>query len=377
MEKSFNKFFNSIKTINETIKLLIEDEGIISTIPDSDIKKYKFTVVADGEEYENDKPNVGDSYMHLSEAKEIDPNAEVGGIVEVDAVDGSYGGLMEFFSGDGINREELEEMAVAGPKTYRVGGKVVRVTTKTVRGVKGAAKSALFLKKYFDRYGKKVGHSRCYCLKFVSDGNYIDTDTGDVDRDQYESDITDLIKPVQKEMLSKWDYCIDRYGDDIVKKDDRQETYEECVTIDSIWGEQKSIFDDIVSKLQSVMKVKGISIKKKKEDVKSDSSVVEKIVTNDEIVIKFSEPVVRENPSGPPPPTQELFDVGTFTFEILGSYKEKNNTVKLKKGGDKYIFSFDKSTIRQPQGGVVWVLNSDDSIQDKKGKWKGKIVNYR
>jgi hypothetical protein len=375
MDKSFNKFFNSIKTINETIKLLIEDEGIISTIPDSDIKTYKFTVVADGEEYENDKPDFGDSYMHLSEAKEIDPNAEVGGIVEVDAVEGSSGGLMEFFSGDGINREELEEMAVAGPKTYRVGGKVVRVTTKTVRGVNGAAKSALFLKKYFDRYGKKIGHSRCYCLKFVSD--YIDTDTGDVDRDQYKSDIMDLIKPVQKEMLSKWDYCIDRYGDDIVKKDDRQETFEECVTIDSIWAEQKSIFDDIVSKLQSVMKVKGINIKKKKKDVKSDSSVVEKIVTNDEIVIKFSEPVERENPNTPPPPKEELFDADTFTFEILGSYKEQNNTVKLKKGGNKYIFSFDKSTIRQPQSGIVWVLNSDDSIQDKKGKWKGKIVNYR
>lgn len=375
MEKSFYKFSNNIKTINETIKLLIEDEGIISTIPDSDIKTYKFTVVADGEEYENDKPDVGDSYIHLSEAKEIDPNAEVGGIVEVDAIEGSSGGLMEFFSGDGINREELEEIALAGPKTYRVGGKVVRVTTKTVRGVKGAAKSALFLKKYFDRYGKKVGHSRCYCLKFVSD--YIDTDTGDVDRDQYESDIMDLIKPVQKEMLSKWDYCIDRYGDDIEKKDDRQETYEECVTLDSIWAEQKSIFDDIVSKLQTVMKVKGINIKKKKEDVKSNSSVVEKIVTNDEIVIKFSEPVERENPNPPPPPNVELFDASTFTFEILGSYKEKNNTVKLKNGRNKYIFSFDKSTIRQPQSGLVWVLNSDDTIQEKKGKWKGKIVNYR
>jgi hypothetical protein len=125
------------------------------------------------------------------------------------------------------------------------------------------------------------------------------------------------------------------------------------------------------------MKVKGINIKKKKKDVKSDSSVVEKIVTNDEIVIKFSEPVERENPNTPPPPKEELFDADTFTFEILGSYKEQNNTVKLKKGGNKYIFSFDKSTIRQPQSGIVWVLNSDDSIQDKKGKWKGKIVNYR
>lgn len=371
MDKSFKNFSNSIKTINETIKLLVEDEGIIS-ISDSDIKTYKFTVVEDGVEYENDKPKVGDSYMNLSEAKEIDPNAKVGDVIEVDAIDGGADGLFEFFTEDGFNREELEEMAVAGPKTYRVAGKTVRVTTKSVRAVNGAAKSALFLKKFFDRYGKKIGHSRCYCLKLVSD--YVDTDTGDLDRDQYESELMVYIKPVQDEMLSKWDYCIDRYGNDISDKDDRQETYEECVTIDSIWEEQRSIFNDLTNKLQSVFKVKGIDIKKKKEDVKSDASVAEKIITNDKMDIKFSEPVTREDGGGG---TETLFNAMTYTFEILGSYKEKNNTIKLKNSGNKFVFSFEKSTIRQPQSGMVWVLNTDDTIQEEKGKWKGKIINYR
>ena len=278
MNKSFKNFFNSVKTINETIKLLVEDDGIIS-ISDSDIKVYKFTVVEDGAEYENDKPDVGDSYMHLSEAKEIDSNAEVGDVIEVEAIDGGADGLFEFFTEDGLNREELEEMAVAGPKTYRVGGKVIRVTGNTYRAVNKAAKSALFLKKFFDRYGKKIGHSRCYCLELVSD--YVDTNTGDLDRDQYKSELMVYIKPVQDEMLSKWDYCIDRYGNDIMYKDNRQETFEECVTINAIWKEQRSIFDELTSKLQSVFKVRGIDIKKKKEDVKSDASVVEKIITED------------------------------------------------------------------------------------------------
>ena len=373
MNKSFKNFFISVKTINETIKLLVEDDGIIS-ISDSDIKVYKFTVVEDGAEYENDKPDVGDSYMHLSEAKEIDSNAEVGDVIEVEAIDGGADGLFEFFTEDGLNREELEEMAVAGPKTYRVGGKVIRVTGNTYRAVNKAAKSALFLKKFFDRYGKKIGHSRCYCLELVSD--YVDTNTGDLDRDQYKSELMVYIKPVQDEMLSKWDYCIDRYGNDIMDKDNRQETFEECVTINAIWKEQRSIFDELTSKLQSVFKVRGIDIKKKKEDVKSDASVVEKIITNDEIELKFSEDVTRELPGGGG--NETLFtDASTYWFEILGSYKETNNTVKLKNGGQKYVFSFEKSIIRQPQSGMVWVLNADDTVQEEKGKWKGQIVNYR
>lgn len=369
----------SIEKINDTInQLLIENDGGIIVVPKGSSMKKKFTVVEDGDLPENkDKQN----YITLTDARDYKPDAEVGDEIEIEVLDFETTPLDEitdFFSSDDVSLDELKQITIGGPKTYRIGKKTLRVGPKAYKTVKKAASSVLMVKRYFNRYGKKIGHSKCYCVKLVKD--YVDMGTGKIDRNAYESDVSDYIQPVTEEFLAKWDYCVDRYGKYIEDKDPRQETIEECITLDDMWEESKSITQELASMLQKFFKVKGIDIKKDKKDnqVGSGNSASEKIALKDEISIKFTSNSEWEDDSSSPPTTRTIFSSGDdVEFDIVGTFKTKNDTVMLerKSDGKRYVLSFESAGVGKPQSGKLWRVKSDNTLYSGGSTWSGRI-NY-
>jgi hypothetical protein len=369
----------SIEEINDTInQLLLEDDGGIIVIPKGSSMKKKFTVVADGDLPENtDNQN----YITLTDARDYKPDAEVGDEIEIEVLDfenSTLDDITDFFSSDDVSLDKLKQITIGGPKTYKVGKRILRIGPKAYKTVKKAASSVLMVKRYFNRYGKKIGHSKCYCVKLVKE--YVDMGTGKIDRNAYESDVADYIQPVTEEFLAKWDYCVERYGKYIEDKDPRQETIEECITLDDMWEESKSITQELASMLQKFFKVKGIEIKKSKKDseIGSGNSASEKIALKDEVSIKFTADSEWEDDSLSPPRTRTIFSSGDdVLFDIVGTFKTKNDTVMLenKSDGKRYVLSFESAVVGKPQSGKLWRVKPDNTLYSGGSTWSGKI-NY-
>jgi hypothetical protein len=369
----------SIEKINDTInQLLLEDDSGVIVIPKGSAIKKKFTVVEDGDLPENTDTK---NFITLTDAKDYKPDVKVGDEIEIEVLDFENSPLDEitdFFSSDDVSSDELKQITIGGPKTYRFGRRILRVGPKAYKTVKTAANSVLMVKRYFNRYGKKIGHSKCYCVKLVKD--YVNVDTGKIERDYYEEDISDYIKPVAEEFLSKWDYCVDRYGKYIEDKDYRQETIKECISLDDMWEESKSITLELASMLQKFFKVKGIDIKKDKKDSHdgSENSASEKIALKDEISINFTSNSEWEDDSSTPSQTVILFSSGDdVEFDIVGTFKSKNDTVMLEKksGGKRYVLSFESASVGKPQSGKLWRVKSDNTLYSGGSTWSGRI-NY-
>jgi len=369
----------SIEKINDTInQLLLEDDSGVIVIPKGSAIKKKFTVVEDGDLPENTDTK---NFITLTDAKDYKPDVKVGDEIEIEVLDFENSPLDEitdFFSSDDVSSDELKQITIGGPKTYRFGRRILRVGPKAYKTVKTAANSVLMVKRYFNRYGKKIGHSKCYCVKLVKD--YVNVDTGKIERDYYEEDISDYIKPVAEEFLSKWDYCVDRYGKYIEDKDYRQETIKECISLDDMWEESKSITLELASMLQKFFKVKGIDIKKDKKDSHggSENSASEKIALKDEISINFTSNSEWEDDSSTPSQTVILFSSGdNVEFDIVGTFKSKNDTVMLEKksGGKRYVLSFESASVGKPQSGKLWRVKSDNTLYSGGSTWSGRI-NY-
>jgi hypothetical protein len=369
----------SIEKINDTInQLLLEDDSGVIVIPKGSAIKKKFTVVEDGDLPENTDTK---NFITLTDAKDYKPDVKVGDEIEIEVLDFENSPLDEitdFFSSDDVSSDELKQITIGGPKTYRFGRRILRVGPKAYKTVKTAANSVLMVKRYFNRYGKKIGHSKCYCVKLVKD--YVNVDTGKIERDYYEEDISDYIKPVAEEFLSKWDYCVDRYGKYIEDKDPRQETIKECISLDDMWEESKSITLELASMLQKFFKVKGIDIKKDKKDSHggSENSASEKIALKDEISINFTSNSEWEDDSSTPSRTVILFSSGdNVEFDIVGTFKSKNDTVMLEKkfGGKRYVLSFESASVGKPQSGKLWRVKSDNTLYSGGSTWSGRI-NY-
>jgi hypothetical protein len=147
-----------------------------------------------------------------------------------------------------------------------------------------------------------------------------------------------------------------------------------------MWEESKSITLELASMLQKFFKVKGIDIKKDKKDSHdgSENSASEKIALKDEISINFTSNSEWEDDSSTPSQTVILFSSGdNVEFDIVGTFKSKNDTVMLEKksGGKRYVLSFESASVGKPQSGKLWRVKSDNTLYSGGSTWSGRI-NY-
>ena len=177
-------------------------------------------------------------------------------------------------------------------------------------------------------------------------------------------------------MLTTWDYCHAKFNKNIEKKDDRQDTTSSCLTLDVFWEQQHTLMDDLLSKLSKFFEVRGVTVKKnKKNDIKNDTSVAQRIVSRDKMQIEFDAPVMWKNPAGG---NETLYSANqNVNFKIDGTYSDTSNSVRLKHGTKLYVLTFTKSAIGQRQSNnAFWVVNPDGSINTSKTTWSGKIIYY-
>ena len=378
MKLNVENINKTISLLNETIINLLED-GIVTTPIDGTgipVIKQKFTV------YEDDDVPVNtetEFFIGITDAKEYKSDVQVGDEIEIEVMDfdsSEDSDITEFLSQDTLTTDDLEQIVLGGGKTVRVGGRVLRYGPKSWRKVKRIVKSIKDYKKYIDRYGKKIEHSLCYCLHFTKE--YVDPADGKISRDVYESDLN-YIKPIQDEMLNSWDFCEKEFGDSIIEKDDRQDTQKDCLLLDTFWEQQHNLMNDLLNKLGKFFEVRGVNIKKTiKNDVKGDTTVAERIVSKDEMSIKFDSDVIWKDPAAG---DVTIYNSGeNILFEIEGTYSDNSNSVRLtdKNTNKKYILTFTKSTVTQRQSNnAFWLVKSDGSIDGSKTTWSGKINYYR
>jgi hypothetical protein len=373
--ESINK---SISQLNETIDGLLGEQVIATPLDDGGVPliKQKFTV------YEDDAIPVNtetEFFIGITDAKEYKSDVQVGDEIEIEVLDFDNSGgsdWSDFFSQDTVTSDDLEQIILGGGKTVRIGGSVLKYGPKTYKKLKISAGAIKDWKKYVDRYGEKIEHSLCYCLHLTND--YLDND-GDTDRDTYKDELNSYIKPVQDEMLTTWDYCDSKFGKNINKKDDRQDTQSDCLLLDNFWEQQHTLMDDLINKLSKFFEVRGVTVKKnKKNDIKNNTSVAQRIVSNDEMHIIFDQDVIWRNPTTGA--NVDIYDRGGVgvDFQIDGTYSDTSNSVRLKDGSDSYVLTFTKSTINQRQSNnAFWKVKSDGSIDGSKTTWSGTITNYR
>tara|TARA_R110000803_G_scaffold156033_6_gene220593 strand:+ start:2001 stop:3137 length:1137 start_codon:yes stop_codon:yes gene_type:complete len=370
--ESINK---SISQLNETIDGLLGEQVIATPLDDGGVPliKQKFTV------YEDDAIPVNtetEFFIGVTDAKEYKSDVQVGDEIEIEVLDFDNSGgsdWSDFFSQDTVTSDDLKQIILGGGKTVRIGGSVIKYGPKTYKKLKISAGAIRDWKKYVDRYGEKVEHSLCYCLHFTND--YLDSN-GDTNKQAYEDEIHSYIKPVQDEMLTTWDYCHAKFNKNIEKKDDRQDTTSSCLTLDVFWEQQHTLMDDLLSKLSKFFEVRGVTVKKnKKNDIKNDTSVAQRIVSRDKMQIEFDAPVMWKNPAGG---NETLYSANqNVNFKIDGTYSDTSNSVRLKHGTKLYVLTFTKSAIGQRQSNnAFWVVNPDGSINTSKTTWSGKIIYY-
>lgn len=376
MRLTIESINRSISLLNRTIDGLLGEQVISTPLDDGGINliKQKFTV------YEDDDIPVNtetEFFIGITDAKEYKSDVQVGEEIEIEVMDFDNSDSSEwtdFLSQDTVTSDDLEQIVLGGGKTVRLGGKVLKYGPKTYKKVKGVISGIKDFKKYTDRFGKKVEHSLCYCLSFTKD--YLNND-GKTDKSTYQSEISGYIKPVQDEMLATWDYCHDKFGKDIEEKDDRQNTATSCLTLDTFWEQQHNLMDDLLNKLGKFFEVRGVNVKKnKKNDIKNDTSVAQRIVSHDNMEIKFDDDVIWKNPSGG---NEIIFNANDdVLFDIDGTYSDNSNSVRLSNGSDKYVLTFTKSTTKQRQSNnAFWKVRSDGSIDGSKTTWGGTITYYR
>ena len=115
-----------------------------------------------------------------------------------------------------------------------------------------------------------------------------------------------------------------------------------------------------------------------KNDIKNDTSVAQRIVSNDEMQITFDQPVMWRDPSTGRDEVLYTDGGSGFGFKIDGTYSDTSNSVRLKHGSNSYVLTFTKSTINQRQSNnAFWVVNTDGTINTSKTTWSGMINNYR
>lgn len=377
--KKNGRILDILSYISESIDNLLEQGVVVTPGTDTEIKtkKQKFKVVEDGQL----PPNTDtEFYIELKNAKQYKNDVKVGDEIEIEVVDleaMTDDGILDFLSSDDISVEELEQIVLSRGTTIRVAGKVLRYGPRQIARIKKVAQAALQMKKYADRYGKKIGHSRCYCAQIFDE--YIDEDTGKADREIYKSSITDQPEAIQEELLDTWDYCENKYGKDIIELDNRKETTTGCKFLEDWYEDAESLMDSLINDLQSYYKVKGynkeLSTKKKYDE---RSSVAEKIVRHNETNIKFTSDVIHTPTGGAP--TTIFNDDDIVVFEILKTYGEYGDTVLLrrKSDGKRFILGFDSEVVKKQQSNnAFWIVKSDGSIDNIKTTWDGKIMEYK
>jgi len=377
--KKNGKILDILYLMSESIDNLL-GEGIIVT-PDSNgevkTKKQKFTVVEDDQL----PPNTDtEFYIELKDAKEYKSDVKVGDEIEIEVVDMESmtdDGLLDFLSSDEISAEDLEKIVLARGTTIRVAGKVLKYGPRQISRIKKVASAALQMKKYAERYGKKVEHSRCYCLTIFDDN--VEEDSGKADINVYKASIADQPEQIQEDLLSTWDYCENKYGKYIIEKDDRDKTSLSCSQLEDWYEDAESLIDDMISDLQQFYKIKGYNKETEKyKDYSSNKSVGEKIVLHDYMLIKFNGDVTY-SPGGGGSTTTLYNDDQVVKFEILKTYGERGDTVLVQKEGttNRYIMGFDTEKVKKAQGNnAFWVVNADGSISNIKTVWSGKILEY-
>ena len=377
--KKNGRILDILYLMSESIDNLL-GEGIVVT-PGSDgeltTKKQKFKVVEDGQL----PPNTDNEfYIELKDAKEYKSDAEVGDEIEIDVVDlesMTDDGLLEFLSSEELSAEDLEKIVLSRGTTIRVAGKVLKYGPRQISRIKRVASAALQMKKYAERYGKKIEHSRCYCLAIFDEN--VDEDSGKADRDIYKSSIADQPEQIQEDLLSTWDYCENKYGKYIIEKDDRTETSLSCSQLEDWYEDAESLIDDMISDLQQFYKIKGYNKEYEKDkNYSSNKSVGEKIITHEAMLIKFTDDVTW-SPGGGGATTTLYNDNDIIKFEIIKTYGDRGDTVLVQREGttNRYIMGFDSEKPKSPQGNnAFWVVNPDGTISNIKTIWSGKILEY-
>ena len=377
--KKNSRFLDIISLINESIDNLLKEEVIVTPITDgkTKTKKQKFMVVEDGQL----PPNTDtEFFIELKNAKEYKNDVKVGDEIEIEVVDlesMTDDGVLEFLSSNEITTKELEQIVLARGTTIRVAGKILRYGPRQLNRIKQVANAAIQMKKYSDRYGKKLEHSRCYCNTIFDDN--VDEDTGKADKGVYKSTISDQPEHIQEELLATWEFCENKYGKFIIDKDDRAESSQTCVELEGWYEDAESLIDDLISDLQQYYTIKGY--KKGYENKKTygaDKGVGEKIVTHDAMLSKFSSNV-EYTPSGVGTYSILFNDNDVVKFEILKTYGNRSDTVLVERQGtsNKYVMGFDSAKEKSPQSSnAFWVVNTDGSISNIRTVWSGKILEF-
>jgi hypothetical protein len=135
--KNFNRFLENVVYINNSIKVLLNEDGIISPPPDLDTVNEKFTVIEDGKEPK-------DNEITLKNAKKFKTDAVIGDVIDVPVI--SFEGdddsvieekFREMISDGDINWKDVEQMALAGSsgKVRRTAVGAIKVTPSHIVSV--------------------------------------------------------------------------------------------------------------------------------------------------------------------------------------------------------------------------------------------------
>ena len=214
--KKFNRFLENVVYINNSIKVLLNEDGIISPPPDLNTVNEKFTVIEDGKEPK-------DNEINLKNAKKFKTDAVVGEEIDVPVI--TFEGMgdneieekfREMISDGDINWKDIEQMAIAGSsgKVRRTAVGAIKVTPKVL-----AASGRLML---LGKLKKDIPHSQCYCVKLFDDNLDSTLTPPKPSRDVYKDSLSDYLDSVVDEFLEGWDECEKKYDNLIDDKSERE-----------------------------------------------------------------------------------------------------------------------------------------------------------
>ncbi len=359
----FNKFLENIDYINNSIKVLLNEDGIISPPPDLNTVNEKFTVIEDGKEPK-------DNEINLKNAKKFKTDAVVGEEIDVPVI--TFEGMgdneieekfREMISDGDINWKDIEQMAIAGSsgKVRRTAVGAIKVTPKVL-----AASGRLML---LGKLKKDIPHSQCYCVKLFDDNLDSTLTPPKPSRDVYKDSLSDYLDSVVDEFLEGWDECEKKYDNLIDDKSEREKALDACPAIEDYFKNAENVLQKILGDLGKFFDVKGIDVEKKTLS-KGNKSIAKKIGSHQKVQIHFTADVQKHAPA-----TGVLFGDGSDRIFTIGTYKEDGNVVKLIDGSNVYYMEFQKSERRKEQRGSLF---ADDAGKPKNNpvNWKGWIIKY-
>jgi hypothetical protein len=360
--KNFNRFLENVVYINNSIKVLLNEDGIISPPPDLDTVNEKFTVIEDGKEPK-------DNEITLKNAKKFKTDAVIGDVIDVPVI--SFEGdddsvieekFREMISDGDINWKDVEQMALAGSsgKVRRTAVGAIKVTPKVL-----AASGRLML---LGKLKKDIPHSQCYCVKLF-DGNLDSTVTPPKpSRDVYKDSLSDYLDSVVDEFLEGWDECEKKYDNLIDDKAEREKALDACPAIEDYFKNAEALLNKILGDLGKFFNVEGIEVEKKTL-AKGSKSIAKKIGLHSKIEIHFTKDVQKHDGSG------VLFADRSDRIFDIGTYKEDGNVVKIIDGRKIYYMEFSNSERKKEQKGSLY-----NDVSGKPGpnpvSWKGYIIKF-